>query len=159
MRDMYKEIVQQSLGKGSEEVMHKSVELVDELLMEIKHEHPQRYWRFIREQQGLVSGGHYDEAFARYDVEQMWHTDKRGEKHCGEHWSVSQARQVMREHGLASPVNEYDVYVALNAFWHDLSCVIEEESVIVEAAVAFWFKDEDFGDKSKVWWYFCNREK
>lgn len=156
---MYKEIVKQSLGKGSEEVMHKSVELVDELLMEIKHEHPQRYWRFIREQQGLVSGGHYDEAFARYDVEQMWHTDKRGEKHCGEHWSVSQARQVMREHGLASPVNEYDVYVALNAFWHDLACVIEEESVIVEAAVAFWFKDEDFSGKSKVWWYFCNREK
>lgn len=78
---MYKEIVKQSLGKGSEEVMHKSVELVDELLMEIKQEHPQRYWRFIREQQGLVSGGHYD------------------------------------------------VYVALNAFWHDLSCVIEEESV------------------------------
>lgn len=159
MRDMYKEIVKQSLGKGSEEVMHKSVELVDELLMEIKHEHPQRYWRFIREQQGLVSGGHYDEAFACYDVEQMWHTDKRGEKHCGEHWSVSQARQVMREHGLASPVNEYDVYVALNAFWHDLSCVIDEESVIIEAAVAFWFKDEDFSDKSKVWWYFCGREK
>lgn len=159
MRDMYKEIVKQSLRKGSEEVMHKSVELVDELLMEIKQEHPQRYWRFIREQQGLVSGGHYDEAFARYDVEQMWHTDKRGEKHCGEHWSVSQARQVMREHGLASPVNEYDVYVAINAFWHDLSCVIEEESVIVEAAVAFWFKDEDFSGKSKVWWYLCEREK
>lgn len=157
MRDMYKEIIKQSLGKGSEEVMHKSVELVDELLMEIKHEHPQRYWRFIREQQGLVSGGHYDEAFARYDVEQMWHTDKRGEKHCGEHWSVSQARQVMREHGLASPVNEYDVYVALNAFWHDLSCVIEEESVIVEAAVAFWFKDEDFGENNKIWRYYASK--
>lgn len=83
----------------------------------------------------------------------MWHTDKRGEKHCGEHWSVSQARQVMREHGLASPINEYDVYVALNAFWHDLACVIEDESVLIEAAVAFWFKDEDSVGHSKIWRY------
>ena len=152
---MYKDLIKESLVKGSDEVMHKSVELVDELLMEVKQEHPQRYWRFVREQQGLISGGHYNEEFARYDVEQMWHTDKRGEKHCGEHWSVSQARQVMREHGLASPINEYDVYVALNAFWHDLACVIEDESVLIEAAVAFWFKDEDTVGHSKIWRYYA----
>ena len=36
MRDMYKDLIQESLVKGSDEVMHKSVELVDELLMDLK---------------------------------------------------------------------------------------------------------------------------
>ena len=100
-----------------------------------------------------------DEKFARYDVEKMWHIAKDGIKHEGEHWNMSQARQVMREHGLASPINEYDVYVALNAFWHDLSCVITDEDELIEAAIKFWFKDEDFEGDCKIWWYMCSSKE
>ena len=100
-----------------------------------------------------------DEKFARYDVEKMWHIAKDGIKHEGEHWNVSQARQVMREHGLSLPINEYDVYVALNAFWHDLSCVISDEDELIEAAIKFWFKDEDFEGDCKIWWYMCSSKE
>lgn len=67
--------------------------------------------------------------------------------------SMEQARQVMQENGIGGKNTVEDVYVGLNAFWHDLSCDLEDSEVI-KAAVAFWFKDADFPDKvGKVWWY------
>nr|DAL65629.1 MAG TPA_asm: hypothetical protein [Caudoviricetes sp.] len=152
---MYKEIVKKNWNSGNKEIMHKSVDMIADLLEEIKEEHPEKYWLFIRQQQGLMSSGHYNEEFARYDVEKMWHLSKDGKKHEGEHWTIKQAKQVMQNYNLASPINEYDVYVALNAFWHDLECVIPDEDTLIEAAVAFWFKDCDFDEHNKVWRYFC----
>lgn len=156
---IYKEIIKKNWKNGSEEVMNKSVELVDALLMEMKAFHKDKYWLFMRKQQGLMSGGHYDEDFARYDVGQMWHIDKQGRRVEGEHWSLAQAKEVMQSNGISAPNNEYDVYVALNAFWHDLACV-EEYDEIVKLAVAFWFKDSDFSDKvGKIWWYMCAKKE
>lgn len=153
----FKEIIKKNLKNGSEEVMSKSIELVDVLLMEMQSFSKDKYWLFMRKQQGLMSGGHYDEDFARYDVSKMWHIDKQGRRIEGEHWSLAQAKEVMQSNGISAPNNEYDVYVALNAFWHDLTCV-EEDDEIVKLAVAFWFKDADFSDKvGKIWWYMCNK--
>lgn len=156
---MYREIIRQNWKNGSEEIMNKSIEMVGELLEEVKKTNPDKYWNFIREQQGLMSGGHYDRDFAQYDVSKMYHTTKRGEKKIGEHWSLEQARQVRQEKGLGGNINDYDVYVALNAFWHDTECSIEEEKTIIDAAIAFWFMDEDFPAKNKVWWYFCKKNR
>lgn len=156
---MYKEIIKKNWKSGSEEIMNKSVDMVAELLEEIKAVCPKKYWWFIRKQQGLMSGGHYDEDFARYDVKQMYHVDKQGNKVEGEHWSMEQARQVMQENGIGGKNNVEDVYVGLNAFWHDLACV-EEDDEIVKLAVAFWFKDSDFSDKvGKIWWYICAKKE
>ena len=153
----YKEIVKKNFKSGSEETMNKSVELVSELLEDMKEMCPEKYWHFIRKQQGIMSNGHYNEEFARYDVDKMYHTDKKGSRIEGEHWSVDQARTVMQENGINSHYNVWDGYVGLNAFWHDLDCVLDEES-IVKTAIAFWFKDEDFTDKvGKIWWYMCNK--
>ena len=154
---IYKEIIKKNLKNGSEEVMNKSIELVDVLLMEMQSFSKDKYWMFLRKQQGLMSGGHYDEDFARYDVCNMWHIDKQGRRVEGEHWSLAQTKEVMQSNGISSPNNEYDVYMALNAFWHDLSNV-EEDDEIVKLAVAFWFKDADFSSKKgKIWWYMCSK--
>ena len=58
---MYKEIIEKNWNNGNEVIMHKSVDMVSDLLKNIKNEHPEMYWLFIRKQQGLFSGGHYDE--------------------------------------------------------------------------------------------------
>jgi hypothetical protein len=123
---MYKEIIKKNWKSGSEDIMNKSVDMVAELLEEMKEVCPKKYWWFIRKQQGLMSGGHYDEEFARYDVKQMWHIDKQGRRVEGEHWSMEQARQVMQENGIGGKNTVEDVYVGLNAFWHDLGCDLEE---------------------------------
>lgn len=156
---MYKDIIKKNWKSGNEDIMNKSVELVSELLEEVKEMNLNKYWHFIRMQQGLMSGGHYNEDFARYDVEKMYHIDKRGVRHEGEHWSVEQARKVMQEHNITQHYNAWDVYVGLNAFWHDIGECLSEEDVI-KTAIAFWFKDSDFPQSvGKVWWYMCKKQE
>jgi len=52
-----------------------------------------------------------------------------------------------------------DVYVAINAQYHDYAKLFEEwfggniDNKVFESAIAFWFKDVDF-DGDKVWEYF-----
>lgn len=61
-------------------------------------------------------------------------------------------------------VNNYDVepcdvYVAINAQYHDYAKLFEEwfggniDNKVFESAITFWFKDVDF-DGDKVWEYF-----
>lgn len=55
--------------------------------------------------------------------------------------------------------DEEDVYVAINAQYHDYAKLFEEwfggniDNKVFESAIAFWFKDVDF-DGDKVWEYF-----
>lgn len=52
-----------------------------------------------------------------------------------------------------------DVYVAINAQYHDYAKLFEEwfggniDNKVFESAITFWFKDVDF-DGDKVWEYF-----
>lgn len=58
-----------------------------------------------------------------------------------------------------SIVEPCDVYVAINAQYHDYSKLFEEwfggniDNKVFESAITFWFKDVDF-DGDKVWEYF-----
>lgn len=60
---------------------------------------------------------------------------------------------------LQSHVEPCDVYVAINAQYHDYAKLFEEwlggniDNKVFESAITFWFKDVDF-DGDKVWEYF-----
>lgn len=60
---------------------------------------------------------------------------------------------------LPNDVEPCDVYVAINAQYHDYAKLFEEwfggniDNKVFESAIAFWFKDIDF-DGDKVWEYF-----
>ena len=53
-----------------------------------------------------------------------------------------------------------DVYVAINAQYHDYCELFKSwfgdgvEQKIIESAVIFWFKDDDYKDGFKLWNYF-----
>jgi hypothetical protein len=53
-----------------------------------------------------------------------------------------------------------DVYVAINAQYHDYCELFKSwfndgiEQKIIESAVVFWFKDDDYKDGFKLWNYF-----
>lgn len=59
----------------------------------------------------------------------------------------------------ADDVEPCDVYVAINAQYHDYAKLFEEwfggniDNKVFESAITFWFKDVDF-DGDKVWEYF-----
>lgn len=56
-------------------------------------------------------------------------------------------------------VEPCDVYIAINAQYHDYAKLFEEwfggniDNKVFESAITFWFKDVDF-DGDKVWEYF-----
>lgn len=60
---------------------------------------------------------------------------------------------------LPNDVEPCDVYVAINAQYHDYAKLFEEwfggniDNKVFESAITFWFKDVDF-DGDKIWEYF-----
>lgn len=64
-----------------------------------------------------------------------------------------------QKQAIPNDVEPCDVYVAINAQYHDYVKLFEEwfggniDNKVFESAITFWFKDVDF-DGDKVWEYF-----
>lgn len=155
--------------KGDDAKMNKILELTDELLEGMSHPHPERYWQFMRDTHEVFYGKHFDREYAEWQVEQMYHKDKNGRTHRGEHWTLEQTTEVMQSYKskLPAEVTPADFYVALNTEWHDYICWAmehyesedEADNAIIEMAIRFWFMDDDWGDNCKVWEYFRKKNK
>lgn len=149
---------------GDESVMWASIEQVSDLLEDIKEPHPDIYWAFMRRAHELMYGKHFDEEYAEWEVAQMYHKSADGKVYKGEHWSMEQTDAVYDKYRnkLPSEITPGDMYVALNAQYHDLGEWFmghmpnkeEAESAIIESAVKFWFMDDDWPTATKVWCYF-----
>ena len=160
----YYDIVKSNAAKfrGDEKAMWASIESVSALLEQIKEEHPDLYWSFLRDQHEVMVGHHFNEAYAKWEVEKMHHKGMDGTTYKGEHWSIEQTNAVLP--GMRSKIppayNEWDFYVALNASYHDFCKTAKKhlpektDELIIDLAVAFWFEDEDWEDTTIVWDYF-----
>lgn len=114
----------------------------------------------------LMSGGynddgyHFNEYEAKEVVEQMYHV-KDNKKYIGEKYDMNKAHEICERYKevLPNDVEPCDVYVAINAQYHDYAKLFEEwfggniDNKVFESAITFWFKDVDF-DGDKVWEYF-----
>lgn len=151
--------------KGSEEVMWASIEKVSDALKKFVEKHPdlkEDYWEFMRDQHEAMAGHHFNEPYAKWEVEKMHHKGMDGTTYMGEHWSIEQTNAVLN--GMRSKIpaayNEWDFYVALNASYHDFCKAAKKhlpdkaDELIIDLAVAFWFDDEDWDGTTKVWDYF-----
>nr|UVX76428.1 MAG: hypothetical protein [Bacteriophage sp.]UWG28563.1 MAG: hypothetical protein [Bacteriophage sp.] len=114
----------------------------------------------------LMSGGynsddyHFDEHEAKEVVEQMYHV-KDNKKYVGEKYDMNKAHEICERYKEVLPddVEPCDVYVAINAQYHDYCKLFDSwfggniDNKVFESAITFWFKDVDF-DGDKVWEYF-----
>lgn len=144
----YKDMILEAKSKGlaNEEKMWESIEEVGELLEELKESHPDKYWKFMRKTHGVLHNHHYDEKFAKWDVEQM-------QPH-GEYWTMRGIEEATKGMVFPQGATLCDKYVAFNAFANDLEGVIADEQIL-KAAHAFWFADKDWHGKNKIWEYMC----
>lgn len=102
----------------------------------------------------------HDEYEAKEVVEQMYHV-KDNKKYIGEKYDMNKAHEICERYKEVLPnnVEPCDVYVAINAQYHDYAKLFEEwfggniDNKVFESAITFWFKDVDF-DGDKVWEYF-----
>ena len=166
----YYDMVKANFNKlrNDDNVMWNSIEMWDKHLEELREHHPDKYWEMMRNTHEMMYGKHFDEAYAEWEVERMHH--KCGDKvYKGEHWSLETTTSVMGNYRniLPSEVTPCDFYVALNAQWHDYQCLMsqlfateaEVDKAIIESAIAFWFKDDDWPGADKVWVYFRAKNK
>lgn len=104
---------------------------------------------------------HFNESSARYLVSQMYHTSG-GRKFVGEKYDMSRAKEVAERYRGIIPqsATHADVYVALNAQYHDYCELLKAwfgdniDTKVVESAINFWFKDDDYKGGNKVYKYF-----
>lgn len=87
---------------------------------------------------------------------------KDGKKYIGEKYDMQKAHEVCNKFKdkLEEDIEVADVYVAINAQYHDYCKLFEKwfgkgnfDDMIFESAIDFWFDDVDFGE-DKLWKYF-----
>ncbi len=121
----------------------------------------------IRMNRGMsdeYSNEHFIPSEAQYIVSEMYHTEN-GRRYTGEKYDFEKAKEVCERYRgfLPSTVNPVDIYVAINAQYHDYSNLFKSwfgdriDHKIIESAIVFWFKDEDNLGTTKLVKYF--REK
>lgn len=94
-------------------------------------------------------------------VANMYHYDG-SKKHVGEKYSIMKAKEICERYRGMIPthINYIDVYVAINAQYHDYCVLFKSwfgdniDSKIIESAVIFWFRDDDFSEENKLKAYF-----
>lgn len=97
----------------------------------------------------------------KYTVSKMFHTEG-GRKYVGEKFDMLKAKEICERYRGIIPqsATHGDVYVAINAQYHDYCELFKAwfgdsvDSKIIESAINFWFKDDDFKEGCKVWKYF-----
>lgn len=104
---------------------------------------------------------HFNKQEAKRTVDEMYHV-KDGKKYIGEKYDMQKAHEVCSKFKdkLEDEVEVADVYVAINAQYHDYCKLFEKwfgkgnfDDMIFESAIDFWFDDVDFGE-DKLWKYF-----
>ena len=112
-----------------------------------------------------LRGKHFDEVYATYQVDNMYHTDNKGNKITSPMFTPIDVRKLYDKKfkSINSNITFWDVYVALNAQYHDNIELYKEQfgednienikDKIIESAIVNWFEDEDAGIE-KVWNYF-----
>lgn len=150
--------------RNDDNVMWGHIEMWDKHLEEMREPQPDKYWDIMRKTHEMMYGMHFDSAYAEWQVDHMYHIGDDGREYKGERWSLKDTNGVAQKYRGRIPgeYNEYDVYVALNAQWHDTICtakrhfstIEEAEAYVIDEAVAVWFNDQDWPSHDKVWRYF-----
>lgn len=106
----------------------------------------------------MSQDGHFDEREAHDVVNEMYHV-KNDKKYIGEKYPMSKAHEVYSRLNDKDGCTIADVYVAINAQYHDYCELFEQwfgndiDDRIIASAIDFWFEDDDF-EGDKVWDYF-----
>jgi hypothetical protein len=154
----FKEMLEEARRQGvtSEKAMWASIDNVSDLLSVIQEDHPELsslYWKFMRQQHGIMYSNHYNETFAHYDVAAISYKNRDGERATGAHWTCEQIESATRGLPFPSGTNKWDKFVAFNAMYSDLCLDLDEEQII-KVAHRFYFLDDDWGSTTKIWEYF-----
>nr|DAR32411.1 MAG TPA: hypothetical protein [Bacteriophage sp.] len=142
-------------GRGSKKEMEYMLDKLSRMSEEDKHKLMKSFSKSQNEE-----SEHFTESYARFIVSEMYHTES-GRKYVGEKYDMYKAKEICERYRgvIPSNVTHVDVYVAINAQYHDYCELFKTwfgdniDQKIIEAAIVFWFKDVDYKG-NKLWEYF-----
>lgn len=150
----YKQIVQQARDRGlnTERAMESSINSVSELLESMKDTHPEVYKQFLQKTHEDLFGPHYNDEFANEAVSALEYTDENGKHRTGPHWTKQEVITATQGKTFPNGTTDCDKYVAYNATYADFCKKFDEEDIL-DIAYLFFFADEDWKGKGKIWTY------
>lgn len=79
------------------------------------------FWKSMRKLHESIKGAHFDEEYAKWQVSTMYHTADNGKICKGEIYNYDCAKNVFDKYvrNINSNITVWDVYVAINAQYHD----------------------------------------
>ena len=149
-------------GKG-EAMMWKTVRVISDAVEKDMSESAKS--KLMRELYCKMSGGHYDEHFAKEDVAKLYYVGDDGKEHYAPYWTEEQVKSVYETivPSIPSDYNFWDFYATLQMVrsdnyqmykdWFPNATAEELDKKFVRSAVN-WLNDPDnpYGD-TKIWSY------
>lgn len=149
-------------GKG-EAVMWAATKRVSEFLEKMKESNPDAFWTLIKETYEDMCGPHYNEEFAKWQIEQMYFKDPAGETHYAPNWSAAQYKnsfELNRQRLKNKSYNCWDWAVALEMCYTDNHCLLKtwfpnatEDDIKTKAVdmAVNYLNDDDDDDEGRIW--------
>lgn len=164
----YYDLIKKYGANKGEQAMWMATKRISDYIRPMKEENPKEYWRLIKSTYADMCGKHFNQEFAKWQMEQMYYTDKDGNKHYAPYWSEEAMKQEYEKHKakIENPVyNMYDYMVVMNMIKSDYCNLLhkwfptatnEEMLCKINELTVNWLNDKDnpFGDGVKAWCYF-----
>lgn len=144
---------------------HDFIHMLKKFMLDYKEESVEQPKHYHGEEHEYMNPLHHKEHMDTHEakaiVADMWHENK-GHKYVGEKYSMERAKEIYEKNKLmlGPDVTMVDVYVAINAQYHDYCQLFTSwfgsamDKYIIDSALVFWFKDVDYDKGSKVYHYF-----
>jgi hypothetical protein len=153
-------------GKGlGEKSMWSSVKVISDEIDPMRESNPEWYWNLLKKTYCAMNGGHFNEEFARWQVEQMYYTDKEGTKHHAPYWNEDDMKAVYNKakSEIPSAYNYYDFCVTMNMLKSDNYCMLKKwnpnateeqlDAMIVDMSINYLNDPDAPYPTEKIWRY------
>ena len=147
--------------KGNDEAMWKAVKMLSDKICYDCKMTDEEYWAMLKEYYTIMAGCHFNENFAKWQIDQMYYIDMKGIRHDSPHWTMAQLEEVYNsvKPKIKNDYNKYDFAVTMEMMYSDNICMYRQwwpdadDSVltqkVIDASINYLNDTDD--TNGKIW--------
>lgn len=153
IRKLYNEI--KSKPNANETIDH-IIDIMDNILMELKEAHPEKYAKIKNKLYIATSGYHFNESMLEEALESVVNDD--GTK--GPKWSLSETDSVANNNNISMKTfNQYDWNYVMNIMYSDYCEVLGDNTTSYIKLAHKFLNDKDAPEGKALRYYLCMKDK